>query len=451
MGRIFISAGHGSRVNGTTDPGSVVGGTTEAREMILTRDLVMTELRSRSVEVLSVPDSLGPTQAIEWINTRGRRDDVAIEIRADAFTNPSVRGATVYHIANNQERRRDAELLLQALIRRTPQLPGRGAKPDTETGLGSLPFCRQLVPRSLLMTVGFLTNPDDRYIIQNQRRDMVLGIADGLVAWVRGSALPTTPPGDYLEINISLNGQNYGEKGLLINGNAFIPIDLADRLNIDVSKIPAIRRVNYRQVVFIKAVDLRDFNISVGWENQTRTVVLRSTLKICPGTLDRIFSSGNTSEIQLIMFLKNNNENALVRFPSIAQLYRQEALWEGVNYDIAFCQMCLETNFLRFGGAIKPEQNNFAGLGDVAGGPEGTSFRSIQDGVRAHIQMLKAYSTTEPVGGPDRPIIAPRFRFITRGIAPLVEQLSGRWSADPQYGAKITALVRRLYESAQLL
>ena len=451
MGRIFISAGHGNRVNGVTNPGAVVGGTTEAREMILTRDLVVTELRSRGVEVLSVPDTLSLTQAIDWINARGRRDDVALEIRADAFTNPTVRGATVYFIANNQDRRRHAELLLQALIRRVPQLPSRGARPDTDTGLGLLPFCRQTVPPSLLMTVGFLTSPDDRFIIQNQRRDLALGIADGLVAWLRGTNLPSTPPTDYPEINISINGQIYGEKGILVSGNAYIPIDLADRIGVDLSKEPNITRINYRQVVFIKAVDLRNYTVSVGWDAPSRTVLIRSILKICPGTIDRISSTGNTSEVQLIMFLKSNHEAALNRFPSIAQLYRQEAALEGINHDIAFSQMCLETNYLRFGGDTKPEQNNFAGLGDVAGGPQGASFNNAQEGVRAHIQMLKAYSSTEPVGGPDRPIIAPRFRFVTRGIAPLIEQLSGRWSADPQYGAKITAIVRRLYESAQLL
>lgn len=451
MGRVFISAGHGSRVNGITDPGAVVAGTTEAREMILIRDAVVTELRSRKIEVLSVPDALNAAQAIEWINARGRRDDVALEIRADAFTNPSVRGATVYFIANNQQRRTNAELLLRALTQRIPQLPSRGARPDTETGLGSLPFCRQVVPPSLLMTVGFLTNPDDRFIIQNQRRDVALGIADGLVAWLRGTALPPVP-NQFPVINISLNGQTHAEKGILVSGNAYVPSDLADDLvPADLSKETKITRVNYGQVTFIRAVDLRDYFVSVGWDAPTRTVLLRTILSICPGDFDRIMSRGRTAPSQLNVFLKNNNSNALNQFANIADLYREEADLEGVNYDIAFCQMCLETNFLGFGGEIKPAQNNFAGLGDVAGSPEGASFNSPREGVRAHIQMLKAYASTENVGGPDRPIIAPRFRFITRGIAPLIGQLTGRWSADPQYGKRIENILQNLYISARLL
>jgi hypothetical protein len=447
MGRVFISAGQGDRINGI-DPGAIVAGTTEAREMILTRDQVVAELRSRGIEVLSVPDTLSLAQSIQWINARGRRDDVALAIRADAFSNPSVRGATVYYIANNVERQRNAEALLLATIRRVPQLPSRGSKPDSETALGSLSFCRLVVPPSLLMTIGFLTNPDDRFIIQNQRRDVAAGIADGLVTLL-GVSPSTPPPSDtYPPTTININGQSYGERGILVSGNAYIPIDLVDRLGVDLSKEPNVRRINYRQVVFVKAVDLRDYNIAISWEAQTRTVFLRSILRICPGSLDRIMGQGNTTEVQLMTFLKNNNEAGANQFPDIAKLYREEGAIEGVNHDIAFCQMCLETNYLRFGGVIKPSQNNFAGLGDVGGGPEGASFSNARIGVRAHIQLLKAYASTEPLV---QEVVNPRFRFITRGIAPLLDQLSGRWAADPQYGQKIIAIVRRLYESAQFL
>ena len=121
---------------------------------------------------------------------------------------------------------------------------------------------------------------------------------------------------------------------------------------------------------------------------------------------------------------------------------------EGINYDIAFSQMCLATNFLRFGGDAKPAQNNFADLGAVGGGAQGATFPSAQMGVRAHIQHLKAYANLEPLV---QDVVDPRFRFVTRGIAPLVDQLSGRWSSDLDYGKKILAILRRLYESADLI
>ncbi len=465
MGRIFISAAHGGREARGIDPGAIAGGTTEAKEMILLRDLIVTELRARNVEILAVPDDLSAAQTITWINSRGRQGDVALEIEADAASSPSVRGASVFYIANNSDRRSNAEQLLVALLRRVPQLPNRGVKPDTNSGLGSLAFCRQTTLPALVMQVGFLSNPEDRALLQTRRRDFALGITDGLVTWSRViDPTPGTPAEpNYPAINININGQSYSEQGVLVNGNAYIPIDLVDRLRIDLTKVVNVNRINYRKVVYVKAIELRDFNVAVSWDAATRTVTLRSNLMVCSGQFDRVMSNGNTSEVQLQLFLRNNNENALVKFPDIPKLYREEAgiefpdipkLYreeagiEGVNYDIAFCQMCVETGFLRFGSDIRPEQNNFAGLGAIGGGSEAASFPSARIGVRAHVQHLKAYASLEPLV---QEVVDPRFRFVTRGIAPLIDQLSGRWSADLDYGARISAMLKRLYESAGLL
>ncbi|NEP15910.1 MAG: cell wall hydrolase [Leptolyngbya sp. SIO4C1] len=454
MPQIFISAGHGGFENGVRDTGAVVEGTTEAQEMIRIRDLVVPELRSRGFQVLAVPDDLSLAQTLSWINARARVGDVALEIHAAHHSSPELRGACLYYIANNEARKAHAELMLLALLRRVPQLPSRGAKPDTASGVGKLAFCRQVVPPSLFMELGFLSNENDRALIEGRRRDFALGLADGLAAWSRAvngsSAGIPEETGTFPEINISINGGLYEEKGLIINGNAYIPIDLADRLGVDLASRSDVRRVRYRNVVYVKAVDLRDFNVSVGWEASTRTVLLKSlsTLRICPGLIDRIMGHGNTSEVQLMLFLKANNESAVKDFPDLPKIYRQEGAIEGVNYDIAFCQMCVETSFLRFGGDLRPVQNNFGGIGAVGGGPGGASFPSKRVGVRAQIQHLKAYASTEPLV---QELVDPRFRFVNRGIAPLVDQLSGRWAADPDYGEKILAILRRLYESANLL
>jgi len=447
IGRIFISAGHGGQEGAGVDPGIIAGGTTEAREMILTRDLVVTELRSRGFEVLSVPDDLSLTQTLGWINARARNTDIALEIHADGSSNPTVRGATVFHIANNETRKSHAELMLLALLRRVPQMPSRGAKPDTNSGLGQLIFCRQLTSPSLQINLGFLTSPDDRTIIQNQRRDIALGLADGLASWSRAIAGGSDPGEGYPTISININGGIYQEQGVIVNGNAYIPIDLVDRLGLNLSQSPDIVRITYRNVVYIKAVDLRTFSIAVSWDAVTRTVILRNNT-VCPGQIDRIMGIGNTSEVQLIMFLKSNNESALSTFADLPKLYREESATEGVNHDIAFCQMCIETEFLRFGGTLRPAQNNFGGLGDVGGSADAASFPSARIGVRAHIQHLKAYASNAPLV---HAVEDPRFNFVARGIAPLIRQLGGRWTADARYGDQILALVRRLYEASGLL
>ncbi|NEO26313.1 MAG: N-acetylmuramoyl-L-alanine amidase, partial [Kamptonema sp. SIO4C4] len=371
MGRIFVSAGHGEIEGGVTqDPGAIAGGTTEAQQMILLRDLVVPELRSRGFEVFSVPDTLSLRDTIRWINNRARQEDVAIELHADAYSNPSARGATAFYIAGNNERKQHGDMVLLALIRRLPQLPSRGSRPDTATGVGRLGFCRDIAIPSLLLEVGFLTNPDDRNLILNRRRDMATGIADGLEAWSRDVSGTTQPEQSYPAIGIRINGQSYGEQGILINNNSYIPVDLVDLLGVELGDNPKVRLVEYRGVVYVKAIELRDYTISVSWDNDARAVVLRSITQICPGTIDRIMSQGNTSEVQLMMFLKANHENALEQFPDLPKLYREEAAIEGVNYDIAFSQMCLMTNFLRFGGEVKASQKNFANLGAVGGGTQ---------------------------------------------------------------------------------
>ena len=146
MAQIFISAGHGGFENGIRDNGAKVDNTTEAQEMIRIRDLIVPVLRSRGFDILSVPDDLSLQQSINWVNARSKTDDIALEIHVGAFQNTDVRGATAYYIANNSERKAHAELMLLALLRRVPQLPSRGAKPDTDAGMGRLAFCRQVAP-----------------------------------------------------------------------------------------------------------------------------------------------------------------------------------------------------------------------------------------------------------------------------------------------------------------
>lgn len=136
------------------------------------------------------------------------------------------------------------------------------------------------------------------------------------------------------------------------------------------------------------------------------------------------------------------------QFPDIAELYQAEAAIEGVNPDVAFAQALLEANCFSFSAWLEPTQNNFGGLGTTSGSGAFASFPNACMGVRAHIQHLKAYANEAPLV---QAVVDPRFSFITRGVAPKVEQLSRRWSAEADYGDKILAMLRRLYGSVDLL
>ena len=122
--------------------------------------------------------------------------------------------------------------------------------------------------------------------------------------------------------------------------------------------------------------------------------------------------------------------------------YKEEADAEGVNHDTAFAQMCLETGFLKFGGLVQPEWNNFCGLGAIGPEQPGLVFPDPRTGVRAHIQHLKAYATDEPL---KQELVDPRYRYVRYGSSPEIKGLSGTWAADRSYAEKISSILERLY------
>ena len=158
----------------------------------------------------------------------------------------------------------------------------------------------------------------------------------------------------------------------------------------------------------------------------------------------KIMGPGKSSLPMLAEFLETHNPKiSKTEAWKIANIYIQEANKEGVNYDVAFSQMCLETGFLRYGGNVKPQQNNFCGLGVITNGLEGLYFPTARIGIRAHIQHLKAYATTARF---ENPIVDTRLRFVKRGSITTIDDLNGKWASDKHYSHKIRSLMHRLYE-----
>ena len=123
------------------------------------------------------------------------------------------------------------------------------------------------------------------------------------------------------------------------------------------------------------------------------------------------------------------------------QIYYEECETEGIKAEVAFVQSMIETGFLQFGGSVKIEQFNFAGLGATGNGVSGNSFENVRMGIRAHVQHLKCYANTEPL---KNECVDPRWGAWLRGKAPYVEWLSipnnpngTGWAGDADYAAKI--------------
>ena len=174
---------------------------------------------------------------------------------------------------------------------------------------------------------------------------------------------------------------------------------------------------------------------SIPKEPQTKTVILSRKLT-GKGIL--------TAEQLAAFFLENNKDEDAAHIQEFAQLYIDEAAAENINSDIAFAQMCHETGFLRFGGLVQPQWHNYCGLGAISEEQPGCIFETEQLGVRAHIQHIQAYATTEDVSL-NNELVDPRYSWVHKTkYAVTVGDFARSWAADPEYASKLEKMRQRM-------
>ena len=129
-----------------------------------------------------------------------------------------------------------------------------------------------------------------------------------------------------------------------------------------------------------------------------------------------VMGKSQATVAQMAAYIRSVNPNVAQSVLDMIPYYLSEGEAEGVRGDIAFAQSCLETgNFTFRGSAVTLSQNNFCGMGVTQNGVKGNSFATPQLGIRAQIQHLKAYASTEPL---KQDCIDTRFRYVQRGCAP---------------------------------
>ena len=120
----------------------------------------------------------------------------------------------------------------------------------------------------------------------------------------------------------------------------------------------------------------------------------------------------------------------------------EEAQSEGVSPEVLYGQVMKETGYLKFGNLVQPNQCNFGGLGATGPGNPGYTFGSVREGLRAQVQHLKAYGSTEPL---INPCIDARFKYVSRGCAPRTVDLNGKWAVlGVGYGESIDAIAKEV-------
>ncbi len=196
-----------------------------------------------------------------------------------------------------------------------------------------------------------------------------------------------------------------------------------------------------------------EFGLSMGqFRKDIKAAMEGSTAE---DSLTAIMGKAAATAEQMKSYLKKKNPAVPQSVLDMIPLYISEGEAEGVRGDIAFAQSCLETgNFTFSGSAVTLPQNNFCGLGVTQRGKTGLSFGSPQLGIRAQIQHLKAYASTDKLRN-ER--IDPRFRYVTRGCAPYAEWLGQKenpqgkgWAAGEKYGEKILSILKAVISEGKV-
>ena len=96
---------------------------------------------------------------------------------------------------------------------------------------------------------------------------------------------------------------------------------------------------------------------------------------------------------QIDDYIRSVNPDA----PALGQIYVNMGRKFQLRADLAAAQMIHETGFLRFGGQVRPEQHNPAGLKGFDG--RFLSFPGWYEGIHAHYERLQCYVRPEDITG----------------------------------------------------
>lgn len=219
------------------------------------------------------------------------------------------------------------------------------------------------------------------------------------------------------------------------NGSYYIQSKLGTVLDIQGGKIVSKANV---QAYNSNGSDAQKWKLAYDLKSLYKIMGTSST------TVDKMVRLYNSSKREY-PYADNTDAPTIQKF---CEIYLEEAEAEGVRGEVAFCQAMLETGYLKFGGDVKKEQYNFAGLGATGGGAQGATFPDIRTGIRAQIQHLKAYASKEEL---KQSCVDPRFKYVKRGTAEYVQWLGiqenpygAGWATGADYGYKILDLISKL-------
>lgn len=214
-----------------------------------------------------------------------------------------------------------------------------------------------------------------------------------------------------------------------------------------------------------------------------KELVASSTIPIVasPQT-PKIFSQSNVTLESINRYLEKKEKDfqtlatkkgsRFIPFPKeIGRYYYEIGKKYGISGEYALAQAILETGHFQYGNEVKPEQNNFCGLGAIGRvntkedleklvfskvdkenaylvvNNHGWNFKTVAIGVEAHIQHLYSYASKERL--PEVfTLYDGRFNHGNRGKALYWHDLNGKWAVPGKgYGERIDKIAKEIQMS----
>lgn len=442
--KLYIDAGHGG-----ADPGAIGNG---LKEKDLTLDIA---LEIQSILVSNYEDIhvlLSRTQDITKSLSQRTNEanswgaDFYMAIHINAASNEAAQGYEDYIYTSLPSSSPTSKFreIIHGEVMKLNQLNNRGKKK------ANFHVLRESLMPAMLSENGFISNEHDASLMKKAswRKQVALGHATGIAKAFGLKMKPRveTPRTLYKVIAGSFKDRSNADKRMasLKSKGVEALVVTAEILGITMYRVQAGAFVSQKNAED-RLQKVKDSGITDAFIETEKTNEAVST----PVTEDKdgysILGPTYLSPEQMNLFVKSINPNA----PELGHFYSTYGEKYGIRGDVAFAQALKETNYFRFTGTVKFEQNNFAGIGATGPNNLGASFNSPGEGVIAHIQHLYAYATTEslPV---DVQIIDPRFNLVKRGIAPTWPSLNGKWAVPgTNYGESILDIYERMVISGR--
>jgi len=154
---------------------------------------------------------------------------------------------------------------------------------------------------------------------------------------------------------------------------------------------------------------------------------------------------GSLEKTNIVSYIRSKNATVSTReIEVIIDTYIREAQRENINHDIAIAQMCYATDYLKNQQRISV--HNYAGFDAINGVP--VRYANMGEGVRAHIQHLKGYTSRQK---PQGDIVDKRYQILIdkriQGTVKTLDALFENWAPgySRSYGNVINNILDDLY------